>query len=93
MLDLSRAVWRKASSSSHNGGCVEIAANLPGVIAVRTANGRRPVPMWSAGRRLPCSSPTRGRAGTTSEVPAGTEHDPIRLEESPGLPPGGFFSH
>jgi hypothetical protein len=35
MSDLSRAVWRKASSSSHNGGCVEIAANLPGVIAVR----------------------------------------------------------
>jgi hypothetical protein len=40
MHDLSRAVWRKASSSSHNGGCVEIAANLPGVIAVR--DSKRP---------------------------------------------------
>lgn len=40
MSDLSRAVWRKASSSSHNGGCVEIAANLPGVIAVR--DSKRP---------------------------------------------------
>ena len=40
MHDLSRAVWRKASSSSHNGGCVEIAANLPGLIAVR--DSKRP---------------------------------------------------
>jgi hypothetical protein len=35
MSDLSRADWRKASRSTNNGGCVEIAANLPGVIAVR----------------------------------------------------------
>jgi len=40
MHDLSRAVWRKASLSSHNGGCVEIAANLPGVVAVR--DSKRP---------------------------------------------------
>ena len=40
MTDLSRAAWRKASSSSMNGGCVEIAANLPGVIAVR--DSKRP---------------------------------------------------
>lgn len=35
MTDLSRAVWRKARRSAHNGGCVEIAANLPGVAAIR----------------------------------------------------------
>jgi hypothetical protein len=40
MYDLSRADWRKARRSSHNGGCVEIAANLPGVIAVR--DSKRP---------------------------------------------------
>jgi hypothetical protein len=35
MTDLSQAVWRKARRSSHNGGCVEIAANFPDVTAVR----------------------------------------------------------
>ena len=40
MIDLSRAAWRKASISSYNGGCVEVAANLPDVIAVR--DSKRP---------------------------------------------------
>ena len=40
MTDLSRAIWRKARLSSHNGGCVEIAANLRGVTAVR--DSKRP---------------------------------------------------
>jgi hypothetical protein len=35
-MDLSRAEWRKASKSSSNGGaCVEVARNLPGIVAVR----------------------------------------------------------
>ena len=40
MTDLSQAIWRKASLSAYNGGRVEIAANLPGVTAVR--DSRRP---------------------------------------------------
>ena len=40
MSDLSRAVWRKASLSTTNGGCVEIAANLPDAVAVR--DSKRP---------------------------------------------------
>jgi hypothetical protein len=36
MIDLSQAQWRKSSrSGGSNGACVEVAANLPGVIAVR----------------------------------------------------------
>jgi Domain of unknown function (DUF397) len=41
MTDLSRAQWRKATrSGSGNGGCVEIASNLRGVIAIR--DSKRP---------------------------------------------------
>jgi Domain of unknown function (DUF397) len=40
MTDLSTAIWRKARRSAHNGGCVEIAANLPGVTAIR--DSKRP---------------------------------------------------
>jgi uncharacterized protein DUF397 len=35
VTDLSRAVWRKATASYANGGCVEVAANLGDVVAVR----------------------------------------------------------
>ncbi|MCO1598343.1 DUF397 domain-containing protein [Micromonospora sp. RHAY321] len=35
-MDLTHAIWRKASRSNSNGGaCVEVADNLPGVVAVR----------------------------------------------------------
>ena len=35
-MDLSHADWRKSTFSSSNGGqCVEVARNLPGVVAVR----------------------------------------------------------
>ena len=40
MIDLSRATWRKATLSSQNGGCVEVASNLPDIVAVR--DSRRP---------------------------------------------------
>ena len=34
--DLSRAVWHKSTFSNGNGGnCVEVARNLPGIVAVR----------------------------------------------------------
>jgi hypothetical protein len=34
-IDLSRADWHKSSYSSQNGNCVEVATNLPDVVAVR----------------------------------------------------------
>jgi hypothetical protein len=35
-MDLTRAKWFKSSYSNANGGqCVEVARNLPGVVAVR----------------------------------------------------------
>ncbi|MEV0840391.1 DUF397 domain-containing protein [Actinocatenispora sera] len=36
MTDLSGARWRKSSRSNNAGGaCVEVAGNLPGVVAIR----------------------------------------------------------
>ena len=41
MIDLSDAAWQKASlSTSGNGGCVEVALNLPDVVAIR--DSKRP---------------------------------------------------
>lgn len=33
--DLAQAQWRKSSRSNYFGDCVEVAASLPGVVAVR----------------------------------------------------------
>jgi len=36
MVDLTGAVWHKSTRSGGNGGdCVEVAVNLPGIVAVR----------------------------------------------------------
>ena len=34
-LELERAQWSKSSYSSANGACVEVAKNLPGIVAIR----------------------------------------------------------
>jgi hypothetical protein len=40
-MDLTNAEWRKSSfSGSNGGGCVEVARNLPGVVAVRDSKDR-----------------------------------------------------
>jgi hypothetical protein len=39
-VDLSRAEWRKSTRSNNGGACVEVARNLPGVVAVRDSKHR-----------------------------------------------------
>jgi hypothetical protein len=34
-VDLTSAAWRKSTHSNNGGNCVEVARNLPGVVAVR----------------------------------------------------------
>ena len=41
MLDLTGADWHKSTRSGGNGGdCVEVAVNLPGIVAVRDTKDR-----------------------------------------------------
>lgn len=48
-LDLSRAAWRKSARSNNGGACVEVARNLPGIVAVRDSKHRNgPVLIFAA---------------------------------------------
>ncbi len=33
--DLTGAIWRKSTRSNNGGACVEVALNLPGIVAIR----------------------------------------------------------
>jgi hypothetical protein len=38
--DLSRALWRKSTHSNNGGACIEVATNLPGIVAVRDSKNQ-----------------------------------------------------
>ena len=38
--DLSGATWHKSTRSNNGGACVEVASNLPGIVAVRDSKDR-----------------------------------------------------
>ncbi|WP_422734287.1 DUF397 domain-containing protein [Micromonospora sp. WMMD558] len=62
-MDLTGAVWVKSTRSSGNSGdCVEVAGNLPGVVAVRDSKDRQgPVLTFppAAWRAFVTTPPTR----------------------------------
>jgi hypothetical protein len=39
-MDLSQAKWHKSTRSGGSGNCVEVAENLPGIVAVRDTKNR-----------------------------------------------------
>lgn len=39
--DLRRAAWRTSTYSGGNGSCVEVASNLPAIVAVRDSKDRQ----------------------------------------------------
>jgi Domain of unknown function (DUF397) len=40
-MDINHVTWRKSSYSGSNGGaCVEVASNLPGIVAVRDSKDK-----------------------------------------------------
>lgn len=51
MTDLTGAAWRKSSRSSSQGNCVEVAANIPGLVAVRDSKDQHgPVLVFTPAR-------------------------------------------
>ena len=40
MTDLAGAIWRTSERSNNGGNCVEVASNLPGIVAVRDSKDR-----------------------------------------------------
>ena len=57
-IDLSRAEWHKSSYSSQSGNCVEVARNLPGLVAVRDSKEPDGASWWSRRRAWRSSSGT-----------------------------------
>jgi hypothetical protein len=58
--DLSGADWRKAKASSSGGNCVEVARNLPGIVAVRDSKDRQgPALVFTPAERAAVTSGVR----------------------------------
>ena len=65
-IDLSRAEWHRVADSSQDGNCVEVARNLPGLVAVRDSKSpRRPEPAGLS-RDLASVSPGHPRLANPS---------------------------
>jgi len=74
--DLSRAVWRTSSYSGQNGDCVEVAYNIPSLVAVRDSKDRGDLTR-AAWRISSCS----GQNGACVEV-AGGLHGVVVVRDS-----------
>ena len=59
--DLSGAIWRKSAYSNNGGACVEVARNLPGIVAVRDSKDPYgPALIFTADEWAACTAEIRG---------------------------------
>jgi hypothetical protein len=68
--DLSRAEWHKSSYSGQDGNCVEVATNLPGLVAIRDSKrpeGARLIVTPSEWRTF-LAATRQGRLGAASDL-------------------------
>jgi len=71
-IDLSGAAWRKSTRSSAQGqNCVEVAAGLPGIVAVRDSKHPAGPPLITTPRNWIAFIRTV-KAGSSSELAQGT---------------------
>ena len=82
-IDLSLAVWRKSSYSNGSGGaCVEVARNLPGIVAVRDSKDRQgPALVFGADHPYATGFLVTDADGKTSVLDPG---QPLPLARDPG---------
>jgi len=82
--DLTEAIWRKSTRSNNGGACVEVADNLPGIVAVRDSRDPRGPALLSAPPSGPRSSPASGTANSTNtKAPARQDRRPRSLADRP----------
>ena len=77
MSDLTGARWHKSTRSGNAGDCVEVAENLPGIVAVRDTKNRD-------GGTLTSPTPN-GRRSSTASRPASSTSSTLLRGECPAV--------
>lgn len=86
--DLSRAEWHKSSYSSQDGNCVEVARNLPGIVAIRDSKDPNGAMLVIAARGWHCF--IRGISNTTPSMASSSNMPRLPCPPRAGEPTGAL---